>query len=123
MANCCTSIIDRGCFYSCDTVTTGRSADQTGTHTVVLQPDGQEIGTNTVIAGVEITFSGTFFKEDGVSVFKILQPDGTFILDGTADCFQIDMTPSAVSANLVVTTCSEYDLEYGGDAVNDFIDH
>ncbi len=121
--NCCVSISDRGCFYSCDVITTGVSADATGTYTLVIMPDGQKVGENTITAGVEISFAGQLFNESGITVFKVLQPDGTFLTNSDGDdCFQVDMTP-AFDSTLAVTVCSEFDVEYGGDAADAFINN
>ncbi len=120
--NCCTSITDRGCFYSCDILTTGVSADTTGDYTLVIMPDGQQVVTNTITAANEVVFAGGFISGSGITVFKVLQPDGTFLLSGTADCFQVDITP-AFDPSLSVVACAEFDVEYGGDIDNDFINH
>lgn len=93
--SCCTGdIINRGCFYSCDLITTGQLASETGVYTLELQPDGIKVVSNTITIGNSIVFSGGYLNEDGVSVFKVLKPDGTYLSVSGNDCFQVDIKPA-----------------------------
>lgn len=88
MMDCCDSIEDLGCFQSCDIVEIGVLAAQTGLYTIELQPQGTQIFQTTNTAGTPLIFSNGF-NEDGVSVFKIKQPDGTYLTVDGSECFQI----------------------------------
>lgn len=100
---CCTgNTIELGCIYSCDNISTGQAAIATGVYTLVLMPDLIKVTSATVTIGNEIIFSGGYLNEDGVSIFKIKKPDGTYLTSGGSDCFEVDIRPTT-NATLATT--------------------
>lgn len=97
--NCCSSIEDLGCIYSCDTIQIGINTPTTGTYTIELQPDGIKIVSTENTAGTPLVFPGSYLNEDGTSVFKIIKPDGTYLetVDGE-DCFSVEIRPTTNAA-------------------------
>lgn len=92
--SCCTNILNLGCFYSCDPIETGLTATATGTWTFVTTPDLVKLFSQTITSGNSITFSSGYVNEDGVTVFKILKPNGDYFTSGIYDCFQIEVKPA-----------------------------
>lgn len=88
--DCCTGdIINLGCYQSCDLVQIGINAPATGTYTIELMPDGRRIFSTDNILNNPLIFSNGF-GEDGISVFKIIKPDGTYLSIDGDNCFQIE---------------------------------
>lgn len=103
--DCCDNgIYDLGCLQSCDLVQIGVLASQTGLYTIELQPSGTQIFQTTNTIATPLIFSNGF-NEDGISVFKILQPDGTYLSVDGKDCFQIknSVAKNPLLANVTVT--------------------
>lgn len=93
MPECCTSILNLGCYQSCDIVEIGVLASQTGEYIIELQPQGTQIFKTTNTAGSPLIFSNGF-NEDGISIFKIKQPNGIYLTVSGNDCFQIENSPA-----------------------------
>lgn len=118
--SCCTSILDLGCIYSCDTIQIGISTPATGTYTIELQPDGIKVVSTENTAGQPLAFPGSYLNEDATSVFKIIKPDGTYLetADGE-DCFSVEIRPTTNPdlANLAVQPLDcecTYDINING---------
>lgn len=115
---CCNgNIIDLGCIYSCDLIQTARTADADGVYTLVTQPDGVKIVSNTLTAGDAIVFAGGYINEDAVTVFKVLKPNGDYLSVSGADCFQVKVTPTYATA-LANVDCVGVDCEDATVTVN-----
>lgn len=84
-----------GCFPQCLDIDTGLLAQQAGIHSVIYYfLDGSSQATFTVgLIGDNIVIPN-IFNEFGEAVFKILQPDGSFLIDGTDDTFKVNITPT-----------------------------
>lgn len=94
--NCCTGdIMDLGCIYSCDLIPVGQVASSTGVYILEVQPDGIRVVSNTITSGNSIVFSGGYLNEDGVTVFKVVKPDGNYLTVSGKDCFQISIKPAS----------------------------
>lgn len=89
MANlCCTSKRFIGCYGSCDTISSGINAAQTGDHIIeVCWIDAIVTQTVNVTAPAIITFPNVYNEYSNVT-FKIMQPDGKYIVDAGDDCFE-----------------------------------
>lgn len=85
--SCCTSILDLGCFDSCQDIETGLTATQTGTHTITINDSA--IIEFSQISGEQIIIPGGYFNEDGTTTFQIIQPDDTPFESGENDCFKV----------------------------------
>lgn len=85
--SCCTSILDLGCFDSCQDIETGLSATQTGVHTITINDSAIVEFSQT--SGQQIIIPGGYFNEDGTTTFKIIQPDDTPFESGENDCFKV----------------------------------
>lgn len=118
--DCCTGdIINLGCYQSCDIVQIGINAPATGTYIIELVPDGRRIfSTENTIASPLIFSNG--FGEDGISVFKIIKPDGTYLSIDGDNCFQIEnsiaLVPELRNTNVIPIpggSC-EYDVYVNG---------
>lgn len=91
--SCCTKTYNFGCFESCESITDGITVSQTGVFTVRLMPTMKDIATFERANGQTLIIPNQF-NEMGISVFQIINPDGTVFTytDGgtTYDCFQIE---------------------------------
>lgn len=71
---CCAECFNIGCFYGCDTIDTGLTADENGVHTLLYDLGGvTHTEEFTGVIGVEITIPN-IFREIGISKFQILKP-------------------------------------------------
>lgn len=117
--DCCEEGINNlGCWQSCDVIEIGVLASQTGVYTIELQPTGTQIFQTTNTAGTPLVFSNGF-NEDGISVFKILQPDGTYLSIDGVDCFQIQNSvaknPALADVDVEPVECvCTYDIQIQG---------
>lgn len=94
MINCCTTIDDLGCSNNCDDIDVGANYAQTGTHTIELQmPSNVYTWLIDGAIGNPITLPNKF-NEDMLNVFRIKQPDGTYL----GDCYQIEIMPTFADA-------------------------
>lgn len=117
MSDCCATIYDIGCIYSCDLVQSGVNAAVTGVFILESQPEGIKIVSNTVTSGQQVTFSGGYLNEDGITIFKILDPNGAYITgpDGE-ECFQVKVKPatSPTLANTTEACFTDYEVYISG---------
>lgn len=117
--DCCPDgILNLGCWQSCDIIEIGVLAAQTGLYTIEIQPSGTQIFQTTNTAGTPLIFSNGF-NEDGISVFKILQPDDTYLTVNGSECFQIQNSvaknPELADTGIVPIDCScTYDVQIQG---------
>lgn len=90
MLKCCGNISDLGCFGYCDTITTGITALLTGTYQVKYQIGGGIVLQDfTGTATQELTFTSQF-NESYENVFRILDPNGVAVTDGSGNsCFKV----------------------------------
>ena len=101
---CCTSIVNLGCIGNCDCVKTGINATKVGEYTIEWHQRNKEVsrGTTTPGIGNEIKFQN-FMLEGATNIFKIVDPDGNYVLSGSADCFQVEVKVSKTKA---LTSCT-----------------
>lgn len=90
--SCCDSILKIGCFNSCETIETGLTATQTGTATVRV--NNSDLIDFSITSGAEMEIPCGYLSEDGTTVFKIIQPNGTEFTSGDYDCFKVEITPA-----------------------------
>jgi len=104
LKNCCTQTQKLGCVGSCECVKTGLLATQTGDHVVEHHKPGGGISSRTIsLTATDAVNFTNFFAESGVAVFKIKQPDGTYLVNGANDCFSVSVHVTKTSAG---ATCS-----------------
>lgn len=84
-----------GCFAQCLDIDTGILSQQSGTHTLIYYfLDGQSVSTFAVALIGDSIVIPNIFNEFGEAVFKILQPDGSFLTDGGDDVFKVNIVPN-----------------------------
>ena len=108
--NCCESIKDIGCIYSCDIVQIGITTPETGDYTLVLLPDLVKIVKTANTAGSPLVFAAGYLNEDAISTFKILKPDGEYLVTSAGeDCFKVDIKPandpSLANIDIIPVSC------------------
>lgn len=94
--SCCETYIDLGCLDSCDTIETGYTTDETGTHVVVFDwlNTRREVEVEFEISD-SVDIAATIFNESSEVIFKVQKPGGTYITDGNTECFKVDLTYKA----------------------------
>lgn len=94
---CCTNNLVLGCFSSCGNIDTGLNAIQNGTHTIEYYfLDARCTTEVTGVIGNPLVIPANIFNEYGQATFKIIQPDGSTFVSGTADCFIVTIIPTTV---------------------------
>lgn len=83
--SCCTNIISLGCFDSCQDISTGITATQTGTYVITVNDSA--ILEFSQISGQEIIIPGGYFNEDAKTTFQIIKPDGIAL----TDCYTVEI--------------------------------
>lgn len=87
MSLCCTNQRFIGCFGSCESIETGIIAALTGDYIITAYWLGNQIEqTVNITATNEIIFPNVY-SECAAITFKITDPNGDTVVDGSDDCF------------------------------------